>query len=263
MDNAKNKSMSHYEWEQNKKGNSWKAQIRIDIDEIIKVSSSPKQFETLLQDRGYEIKHGAHIAFRKNGMERYARGKTLGKDYTQDAISTRIKFATLGYDTKTSTLKRTYTSNKKTYTPRKGHVTLLGTNIALTRMIIKELTKRKEYYKISKPRIKRNDTIIKALAMQLEILREHNIITTQDLTDKITMLNAELTLLRKDIRANERKKENVKPMNEKLFELKREISKFEKARNDITEAHKEIKRTKKIDEQQQNNRKTKDIYNER
>ena len=45
----------------------------------------------LLQAAGYEIKPGKYISCRAPGQERFTRLKTLGADYTEDAITERIK----------------------------------------------------------------------------------------------------------------------------------------------------------------------------
>ena len=42
----------------------------------------------------YEIKRGKYISFRAKGKERFARGKTLGPRYTEDAIKDRIEHRT-------------------------------------------------------------------------------------------------------------------------------------------------------------------------
>ena len=52
-----------------------------------------KNFEELLeklQASGYEIKRGKYISCRAPGQERFTRLKTLGADYTEEAIRKRI-----------------------------------------------------------------------------------------------------------------------------------------------------------------------------
>jgi len=71
-------------------GGSWKSKIRIAIDNLI---PKAKDFEGLikqLQEQGYEIKRGKHISIRAPGQERFTRTKTLGVDYTEEAIIKRI-----------------------------------------------------------------------------------------------------------------------------------------------------------------------------
>ena len=44
-----------------------------------------------MEAQGYEIKRGKFISFRSPGQERFTRCKTLGEDYTEEAITRRIK----------------------------------------------------------------------------------------------------------------------------------------------------------------------------
>jgi len=71
-------------------GGSWKSKLKTAIDNII---PNVKDFEELLkqlQEQGYEIKRGKHISVRAPGQERFTRTKTLGADYTEEAIIKRI-----------------------------------------------------------------------------------------------------------------------------------------------------------------------------
>lgn len=47
---------SHYEWEQNKAGNSWKNKLKISIDECIKTATSFDDFLEKMKALDYEIK---------------------------------------------------------------------------------------------------------------------------------------------------------------------------------------------------------------
>lgn len=84
------KGKDHYEWEQDKAGNSWKSKLKTAIDECIKTADSFDDFLRKMQERGYEIKHGKHIAFRAEGQERFTRAKTLGFYYSEENIRFRI-----------------------------------------------------------------------------------------------------------------------------------------------------------------------------
>ena len=43
--------------------------------------------DRLLQEQGYEVKRGKYVSFRAPGQERFTRCKTLGKTYTEEAIT--------------------------------------------------------------------------------------------------------------------------------------------------------------------------------
>ena len=71
-------------------GGSWKSKLKNAIDTLIPES---KDFEDLLkrlEATGHEVKQGKYISVRAPGQERFTRTKTLGVDYTEDAITKRI-----------------------------------------------------------------------------------------------------------------------------------------------------------------------------
>lgn len=84
------KGKDHYEWEQDKAGNSWKSKLKTAIDECIKNADSFDDFLNKMRGLNYEIKHGKYIAFRAEGQERFTRAKTLGFYYSEENIRFRI-----------------------------------------------------------------------------------------------------------------------------------------------------------------------------
>ena len=97
---SSHKSKSYKEWQSEKSGTSWKAQLKKDINECIKQSRTYEEFLSLMMAKGYEIKdaeisENAHkyIAFRAPGQERWSRGraKSLGAEYTKERIKERIE----------------------------------------------------------------------------------------------------------------------------------------------------------------------------
>lgn len=87
----KGKGKSHYEWEQNKAGNSWKAKLKENIDDCVMTAASFDDFLWKMQEKGYEIKRGKYISFRASGQERFTRSKTLGWFYQEEQLRTRIE----------------------------------------------------------------------------------------------------------------------------------------------------------------------------
>ena len=61
-----------------------------DSDTLIPQVASFEELLQRLQAAGYEIKPGKYISCRAPGQERYTRLKTLGADYTEEAIRERI-----------------------------------------------------------------------------------------------------------------------------------------------------------------------------
>ncbi|GAA6441157.1 relaxase/mobilization nuclease domain-containing protein [[Clostridium] symbiosum] len=88
---GKDKGKTYAEWDAQKKGKSWKAKLKIAIDAAIPQAKDFDDFLRFMQTQGYEIKPGKFVSFRAPGQDRFTRCKTLGEDYTEEAITRRIK----------------------------------------------------------------------------------------------------------------------------------------------------------------------------
>ena len=84
------KGKSYAEYQAEKAGTSWKGKLKIAIDTLIPQVASFEELLQRLQAAGYEIKPGKYISCRAPGQERFTRLKTLGADYTEEAIKERI-----------------------------------------------------------------------------------------------------------------------------------------------------------------------------
>ena len=88
--NRGSKGKSYVEYQAEKTGTSWKGKLKIAVDALIPQVSSFDELLQQLQAAGYEIKPGKYISCRAPGQERFTRLKTLGADYTEEAIRERI-----------------------------------------------------------------------------------------------------------------------------------------------------------------------------
>ncbi len=85
------RTMSYDAWEAEKQGKpTWYSQIRHDVDSCITRSFLFEHFVSNLKKQGYEVKLGKYIAVCPPGKERFVRLKTLGDNYTEEAIRRRI-----------------------------------------------------------------------------------------------------------------------------------------------------------------------------
>jgi hypothetical protein len=87
------KGKSYAEYAADRDGGSWKSKLKIAINNLIPESKNLEDFLQRLQKQGYEIKRGKYISVRASGQERFTRTKTLGADFTEDAITKRIALA--------------------------------------------------------------------------------------------------------------------------------------------------------------------------
>ena len=88
--NKGSKGKSYAEYQAEKVGASWKGKLKIAVDALIPQVSSFEELLSRLQAAGYEIKPGKYVSCRAPGQERFTRLKTLGADYTEEAIRERI-----------------------------------------------------------------------------------------------------------------------------------------------------------------------------
>ncbi len=85
------KGKSYAEYLADKAGTSWKGKLKIAVDALIPQVSSFEELLSRLQAADYEIKPGKYVSCRAPGQERFTRLKTLGADYTEEAIRERIE----------------------------------------------------------------------------------------------------------------------------------------------------------------------------
>ena len=93
-ENSNHVAKPYAEWMAEKNGQpTWRTAIRQDVDEAIQQSLTWRQFLTVLERKGYEVRRGRkYPVLRPPGKERFVRFKTLGKRYTPEAIQTRILY---------------------------------------------------------------------------------------------------------------------------------------------------------------------------
>lgn len=87
---GQDKGKSYIEHQAAQNGTSYKAKLKAAIDRLIPTSSSLEDLLARLQREGYEIKRGKYISARVPNQERFTRLKTLGVDYTEEAVAARI-----------------------------------------------------------------------------------------------------------------------------------------------------------------------------
>lgn len=86
------KGKNYAEWKAEQESRpTVRGQIKEELDEIIKCSYTCDQFWRILKQRGYEVKAtGKYIALKPAFSQRYIRLKSLGKNYSEEAIRQRI-----------------------------------------------------------------------------------------------------------------------------------------------------------------------------
>ena len=84
------KGKSYVEHQAIRNGTSYKAKLKVTIDRLLPACADLKDLFHRLQEEGYEIRRGKYISCRASKQERFTRLKTLGVDYTEEALAARI-----------------------------------------------------------------------------------------------------------------------------------------------------------------------------
>ena len=87
---GQDKGKSYIEHQATQNGTSYKAKLKAAIDRLLPACSDLEELLRRLQREGYEIKRGKYISARAPDQERFTRLKTLGVDYTEEALVARI-----------------------------------------------------------------------------------------------------------------------------------------------------------------------------
>jgi len=104
------KTVMYNEWENKKRGTSWKEKIRNEIDNLICSVNNLDELLAALEAKGYTIKRGKYISVKTPEQQRAVRLKTLGDDYSEENLSSRILWKDVGANTAKSELQSCFNS---------------------------------------------------------------------------------------------------------------------------------------------------------
>ncbi|NFR88438.1 hypothetical protein FDE85_17155, partial [Clostridium botulinum] len=249
--NSKNKANSYKEWSEDKKGNSWKSQIKNEIDKLIK--NNVESFEDLvnqLEENGYEVKYKGlkNISFKAPGQIRFTRGKTLGEDYTEEALRERIdkeKVRFIKY--KNEDKKQWIDYDVYRFKYKKGS---LANNIELTALIIKNLIGINNNTRNKKVKVNRSYSLnaLKELERALQIIDKRNIETKEDITENINKCNQDNILINKYIDKAKTQLKDIEKIEKLIKEYEKENEKLEDYNKSIISRIKYKKEIKNIED---------------
>ncbi len=175
---GKGKSINRYEWEQRRKGTSWKEQIRQAIDRLIPTVDTLDELMQALEERGYEIKRGKYISIKAPGQERFVRTKTLGEEYDEESLKIRILYREVG----ACTTPEQNTESKL----RAAYVAIIGDVHILAEQHKKVQRKRIITAEYSAD----NDLDVYKLSAQLSVINKNNIGSIGELEGEIKRLKS-------------------------------------------------------------------------
>ncbi len=193
-----NRTISYKEWLENKNKTSWKQKTKDDINFYISISSSFEDFVQKMKNGGYDIKHGdnvKHITFKNPNMRKCVRGKTLGYDYTEESIKSKIllkdneiaTFRSRQYKYRTRKNKWDYVFKMVSYNHSSLEVNILLISILLSLIFNKNerYQNHKNYYESQKIIAKEIDN----LSSKLNVINKFDFKTRTDIDIAIETIN--------------------------------------------------------------------------
>ncbi len=221
--NPQNKGKHYAEWLAEKKGYpTIRGQIKDELDEIIKCSYTFKDFRRILEERGYVIKDtGKYVALKPAFSKRYIRLKSLGENYSLEAIKERIATARNSIIKIAEPQKPDYNDWIKKYEPikLKGFKALYYHYLYLFGKIRKKEVPQRISYYMREELIK-----MERYQKQFHFLYDNNIETAEQLNaikQSAEQRIGELTLQRSKLYKKPSSKAEIADINVELKELRK------------------------------------------
>ena len=85
------KFVNWYDWNEDKKGKSYKSRLQFDMERVIQKAINWEHFLKIMEQYGHEIKFGKYIALNQKNQQRFTRAKTIGDNYTEEKSKERIR----------------------------------------------------------------------------------------------------------------------------------------------------------------------------
>ena len=218
------KGKNYAEWKAEHDGRpTIRGQIKEELDEIIKCSYTYEQFRKILKQRGYEVKRDVkYVALKPSFSQRYIRLKSLGKNYSEEAIRQRIIAARNGIRALDKP-KSDYNAWLNKYEPTKlhGFKALYFHYLYLFGKIRKKETpQRVSFY------MREELTKFERYQKQFRFLYDNDIETVEQLTifkGNVENKIDELTIRRSKLYDKTDSKTEIKTINAELRELRKDV----------------------------------------
>ena len=168
-------------------GDSWKQQIRDEIDKLIPNIASLDELLQSPEERGYKIKRGKYISIKAPRQERFVRTKTLGEEYTEECLNDRILYRDLGAGD--TPAQDSESQLRAAYVAVLEDVRILAVQrkkVPRKRIITTE-------YSVD------NDFDVYKLSAQLSVINKESISSIGDLEGRITKLRADYERQRQEV----------------------------------------------------------------
>lgn len=183
-----------YENSYKKEKSGWQNKLKEAIDQAVPEAATFEDLLYILEMEGYEIKRGKYISFRAPGQERFTRAKSIGENYSEEAIRNRI-----ANKDKENTFHAEQIVSEKSQRnviyQKKAFPSFPSNRINLLVDISKNI--KAQQSKAYEHALVRSN--INTLVKTMNFLTEHKITTSEDFQVYADGKNAQYSLYRKDI----------------------------------------------------------------
>lgn len=206
----------HYaEWQAEKSGKpTWRTAIRMDVKEAVASSFTWNQFLSYLEGKGYTMKKDRkYVAIKAPGMERFVRLKSLGKNYTEEAI--RLWIVQPKVPRKNQAGKAWFWERKKLHGLQALYYSYL-----YQMGVLKRKPKRISY------QVRQDIRKLDERIAQMEFLEKHGITSREELSAYRKPLEEQLLVLIKErcrLYRVEPKCQRIEEINRQMKQLRKEI----------------------------------------
>lgn len=210
-----NKGKHYAEWQAEKSGKpTWRTAIRMDIKEAATASFTWSQFLSYMEGKGYDIKKDRkYVAVKAPGMERFVRLKSLGKNYTEEAI--RLWIVQPKAPRKNQAGKGQHRERKKLHGLQALYYSYL-----YQMGVLKRKPKRVSY------QVRQDIRKLDERIAQMKFLEKHGITSREELSAYRKPLEEEMLVLTKERRRlyrMEPKCQRIEEINRQMKKLRKEI----------------------------------------
>lgn len=196
------KSHTHYgKWLGDRREPTQRDRLREAIDAVLanKPSSLPA-FLAKMREVGYEVKEGKHLAFRSGGQERFIRLRSVGENYSEEAIKSVI-------------------AGEKTHSPQMHSHTEPSTQTPLNLLV--DIQAKLQAGKGGGYERWAKKFNIKQMAKTLNYLTEHHLLEYDKLALRAAEASQQFAVLSDRLKTAENRMHEIKALREHIFQYRK------------------------------------------
>ena len=218
---AQSKGKNYSKWQGDSRPPSQREQLQQMIDSVLPDCKNYGDFISAMRRLGCDIKQGKHLAIKLPDAKKFIRTKSLGEEYTEEAIR-EIILGKRAHSPKLKSTPQLQATQSKTQ-----KIISLSTSTVVPKLLIDIQAKLLQAHSPGFEHFARIYNL-KEMAKTLIYMREKNLCTYDLLVEKITNLSANFNERRDRIKT-------IEPRLKVISELQRQIGTYNKTKNTFNE----------------------------